>query len=391
MADLLRKKQYPLNYPSDVLNVISRMSFDSRNVAILGSMALRSQLYAGDFDLNETVDVKSKDEATALRLIANGLQTIVKRLLRTEELFIGDIKLGVIPEWRVVEGDVRNGKVVGYDAKACMARLTALYESGVITQEEFSSSKALLKPRLTPKEFVVVEKEIRFEIVRWKPSEVLDGFVVLRDGRHYTLEQAIGAPAIAKLDVVAFIEGNNFSDFSTLYTFKWKGRVLNEVNMDAENEIKKNILYYEAEDNYFKVAKRIFALSKVNGDTALLEKLTALFNSDLGRLYSIISDASTILYLLENEKHLPIEKIRFEIDQFRGRLASIYTIDAVNKSSVLSGILSMTHLPNTAQGRLKLFRQMERLVAFFTVILNRQSEKALKNMKLVPIPQKYLP
>jgi hypothetical protein len=391
MADLLRKKQYPLNYPSDVLNVISRMSFDSRNVAILGSMALRSQLYAGDFDLNETVDVKSKDEATALRLIANGLQTIVKRLLRTEELFIGDIKLGVIPEWKVVEGDVRNGKVVGYDAKACMARLTALYESGVITQEEFSSSKALLKPRLTPKEFVVVEKEIRFEIVRWKPSEVLDGFVVLRDGRHYTLEQAIGAPAIAKLDVVAFIEGNNFSDFSTLYTFKWKGRVLNEVNMDAENEIKKNILYYEAEDNYFKVAKRIFALSKVNGDTALLEKLTALFNSDLGRLYSIISDASTILYLLENEKHLPIEKIRFEIDQFRGRLASIYTIDAVNKSSVLSGILSMTHLPNTAQGRLKLFRQMERLVAFFTVILNKQSEKALRNMKLVPIPPKYLP
>lgn len=391
MADLLRKKQYPLNYPSDVLNVISRMSFDSRNVEILGSMALRSQLYAGDFDLNETVDVKSKDEATALRLIANGLQTIVKRLLRTEELFIGDIKLGVIPEWRVVEGDVRNGKVVGYDAKACMARLTALYESGVITQDEFSSSKAFLKPRLTPKEFVVVEKEIRFEIVRWKPSEVLDGYVVLRDGRHYTLEQAICAPAIAKLDVVAFIEGNNFSDFSTLYTFKWKGRVLNEVNMDAENEIKKNILYYEAEDNYFKVAKRIFALSKINGDTALIEKLTALFNSDLGRLYSIISDASTILYLLENEKHLPIEKIRFEIDQFRGRLASIYSIDAVNKSSVLSGILSMTHLPNTAQGRLKLFRQMERLVSFFTVILNKQSEKALKNMKLVPIPNKYLP
>ena len=191
--------------------------------------------------------------------------------------------------------------------------------------------------------------------------------------------------------MVAFIDGNNFSDFSTLYTFKWKGRVLNEVNMDAENEIKKNILYYEAEDNYFKIAKRIFALSKVNGDTALLEKLTALFNSDLGRLYSIISDASTILYLLENEKHLPIEKIRFEIDQFRGRLASIYSIDAVNKSSVLSGILSMTHLPNTAQGRLKLFRQMERLVSFFTVILNKQSEKALRNMKLVPIPQKYLP
>lgn len=391
MADLLRKKHYPLNYPADVLNVISRMTFDARNVEVLGSMALRSQLYAGDFDLNETVDVKAKDEATALRMIANGLQTIVKQLLRTKGLFIGDIKLGIVPEWKVVSGDVRDGKVVGYDAKACMNRLTALYESGVITHEEFATSKTFLKPRLTAKEFVVVEKEIRFEIVRWKPSDVLDGFVVLRDGRHYTLEQAICAPAIAKLDVVAFIEGNNFSDFSILYTFKYRGRVLNDVKLDAEHEIKKNILYYEAEDNYFKVAKRIFALSKLAGDEGLIEKLTALFNSDLGRLYSIISDASTILYLLENEKHLPIEKIRFEIDQFRGRLASIYSIDAVNKTSVLSDILSMTHLPDTAQGRLKLFRQMERLVAFFNVILNKQSEKALKAIKLVPIPKKYLP
>jgi hypothetical protein len=391
MADLLRKKHYPLNYPADVLNVISRITFDARNVDVLGSMALRSQLYAGDFDLNETVDVKAKDEATALRMIANGLQTIVKQLLRTNGLFIGDIKLGVVPEWKVVSGDVRDGKVVGYDAKACMARLTALYESGVITHEEFATSKAFLKPRLTAKEFVVVEKEIRFEIVRWKPSDILDGYVVLRDGRHYSLEQAICAPAIAKLDVVAFIEGNNFSDFSILYTFKWKGRVLNDVKIDAEHEIKKNILYYEAEDNYFKVAKRIFALSKLAGDEGMIEKLTALFNSDLGRLYSIISDASTILYLLENEKHLPIDKIRFEIDQFRGRLASIYSIDAVNKTSVLSDILSMTHLPDTAQGRLKLFRQMERLVAFFNVILNKQSEKALKNLKLIPIPKKYLP
>jgi hypothetical protein len=391
MADLLRKKQFPLNYPSDILNVISRMSFDSRNVEILGSMALRSQLYAGDFDLNETVNAVAKDEGTALRLIANGLQTIIKQLLRTRELFIGDIKLGVIPEWRVLSGDVRNGKVVGYDAKVCMGRLTALYESGVITHEEFSTSKAFLKPRLTPKEFVIAEKEIRFEVVRWKPTDVLEGFVVLRDGRHYSLEQAICAPAIAKLDVVAFIEGNNFSDFSTLYTFKYRGRVLNDVKIDAEHEIKKSILYYEADDNYFKVAKRIFALSKASGDTAMIEKLTDLFNSDLGRLYSIISDASTILYLLENEKNLPIEKIRFEIDQFRGRLASIYSIDAVNKTSVLSGILSMTHLPDTSQGRLQLYRQMERLVAFFTVLLNRQSEKALKNMKLVPVPEKYLP
>lgn len=391
MADLLRKKHYPLNFPADVLNVISRMSFDGRNVEVLGSMALRSQLYAGDFDLNETVDVKAKDEGSALRMIANGLQTIVKQLLRTQGLFIGDIKLGVIPEWRVVSGDVRNGKVVGYDAKECLGRLTALYESGVITHEEFVASKAFLKPRLTPKEFVVVEKEIRFEVVRWKPSDVLDGFVVLRDGRHYSLEQAICAPAIAKLDVVAFIEGNNFSDFSILYTFKYRGRVLNNIKLDAEHEIKKNLLYYEADGNYFKVAKRIFALAKLDGDNATIEKLTELFNSDLGRLYSIISDASTILYLLENEKNLPIEKIRFEIDQFRGRLASIYSIDAVNKTSVLSDILSMTHLPDTAQGRLKLFRQMERLVSFFTVILNKQSEKALKSIKLVPVPKKYLP
>jgi hypothetical protein len=62
------------------------------------------------------------------------------------------------------------------------------------------------------------------------------------------------------------------------------------------------------------MAKRIFSILK-RSKGELADKLNTLFNSDLGRLYSLISDIGTILFLLDNEAIIPIKKIQYEKNQ----------------------------------------------------------------------------
>ena len=58
-AELLKKKRFPLNYPIDVVNVIDAMSFSTSGLMIAGSMALKAQLYAGDYDMYEIVKLEA--------------------------------------------------------------------------------------------------------------------------------------------------------------------------------------------------------------------------------------------------------------------------------------------------------------------------------------------
>ena len=53
-----------------------------------------------------------------------------------------------------------------------------------------------------------------------------------------------------------------------------------------------------------------------------------ILNSDLGRLYVIQSDLGTLIGVLEDGTNLKMDTIRYEIDQFKARLANIYGIKA---------------------------------------------------------------
>ena len=113
MEAVFKEKSYPANYPADALAIIDAMSFSKgKSVTILGSMAMRSQQYAGDYDLFEEVRTKGS-EHQALRDLADGFKNIVKGLLATKNIFVGDIKAGSIAEWEILNTNagIINGKV----------------------------------------------------------------------------------------------------------------------------------------------------------------------------------------------------------------------------------------------------------------------------------------
>lgn len=382
---MLRKsKNFPLNYPSDVLEVIKAMSFDIENVKVVGSMALTSQLYAGDYDLYEVV--KGGNAASYVR----GLQRIVSRLLVMPDVFVGELKCGEISEWRLIPVDakIQKGRVIGFDKGSALKRVDLLVENGVINGTEAALSRRLLAEADTPKGFLDAEKELRFQVLRWSPKDVLKGVLHLRDGRAVTLTEAIEMPAVCKLDVVAFVQNNKYTEFSIIYSFYEGDRLLNPSSAPS---IKENLLHYAFNNEWFKVMKRLFSIAKSDGNDNVLRALQPLLNGELGRLYSIYSDTGTLIYLVDNEGILPTNKVKFELDQYRQRLASVASLPRVNTEGMLENLLSIQRLPPTVAGRQKLAAILEKMAQRFSAALNRHSLEYLKEAGLYPLATQFLP
>lgn len=314
-------KRYPDNYPADAIAILDAMSFTKgTRMMILGSMGIRSQQYAGDYDGFEIVKLNMASDSDALDYLAAEFKKIIKRLRGMKDVYIGDCKAGVIEEWRIIPKE-------GYNAVASRRRVSEMEQNGVITRAEAKEIMSLLKDSLSYTQRLELKSTLKFHIVRWTPQQILDGKQTLRDGRVYTLQEAFNSPTITKLDVIGLVERNRFTDFSVIYEFSNKGRVLNPDIIDIEKSLKENIVFYTAKKNPFKVLKRKFALAKFKGENDKVKKLSAILNSDLGRIYHVLGDIATLKNLLEDHLSQPTEKIRYEIDQFKNRLANVYSLD----------------------------------------------------------------
>lgn len=388
---ILRRKDYPLNYPAEIIDIIETMSFSKgKDVAIVGSMSLKSQQYAGDYDMLEQVKGNYKSNATAVKHFVQDFQHIISNLLGMSNVYVGDIKAGMIPEWELVPETamIKNGHIVGFDAEATKQKLSELMEAGVIDEEEGGEVKKLISTPPSPQKFLELKKTAKFHVVRWTAKDVEAGFTTLRNGRQYSLQEAFTSPAIVKLDIVAYVQQSRYTDFSMIYLFYNRGKILNNVDMSDEvQSIKQDLEYYYITGNYFKALKRMFSLARKANDTKTIKKLNNILNSDLGRLYSIISDIGTLEYLLENESHLSIERIRYELDQFRSRLGNVFTVATPHK--VLEELLRLESLPRTKLGRDVLEKVLSDIDNVLDTLLSKGAMAMGKEAGLFPLPSKY--
>jgi len=326
------------SYPEDVMRLLEAMAFGD-GLQLVGSMSLRSQLYAGDFDAHEIVEMDEPTNQKAATKLRKEFQTIVRNVEKLPNTYITDIKAGIIPEWEVIPED-------GYKYENAVKKVDELLENKIITPSEATEAKAMLHRRPTVAQMLAAKSILKFHIVRWNPMEVAKNKKVLRDGRIYTLEQAFQSPSMTKLDAISLVQNNRFTDFSVIYEFNNKGKTLNlatGINIGAR--LKEDAEAYKATGNYFKALKRMFALAKFKDNRKEMERLTDILNSDLGRLYQIVSDIGTLEDALESNAKLAT--IKYEIDQFKSRLANIYMLPSYLKkeSGILSEINKIVRLP----------------------------------------------
>lgn len=328
MEDDIREKSYPDNFASDAVKVLDTMSFTrGKGVGLHGSMNLRSQQYAGDYDAFEIVNMKEDSKKVALHMLVVRFQEIIKELKALPNTYIGDIKSGAIEEWRVLPRDARvqDGKLVGMDVTKARRKLDELERAKVITPNEARYGHTLLKGKMTPIKFLKAKDDLKFHVVRWSPPEIERGDKVLRDGRRYTLEEAFSSPSTTKMDAISLVQKSRYTDFSMIYYFQNNGKLLNPDITDVLTALKENEMFYTAEGKLFKALKRRFAIAKFERDAKTITELTPIFNSDLGRLYHVVSDVGTLIALLEDERPKP-DIVKFEIDQFKSRLSNVYKL-----------------------------------------------------------------
>ena len=354
--DLIREKQFPGNYTEEVLDTLKKMSITNLNhVKIVGSVSIRSQQYAGDVDANDIVKIDSYAQAASL------LKEVIKRL--DPSIFITDFKIGEVTMWDVLHGE--------FDLVKSLQKLSALKNS-IISEAEFKGAERLLRAVKDPLTLAEAKKGIRFHILRWKPSEVLAGVKNLR-GITISLEDAIASGGLIKLDVIK--DTDRFTEISMIYTMKLNGKQITKVSHDLIKSLEEDIVYF-SERSPFKALKRAFSLAKVTKNTSELEFLVPLLNSDLGRLYNIVSNLETILLLLE-QPNVPIAAVHENLDEIKARMGNIYSLKEFLEveTNTLGALKTMKKM---SAKRLK--PALFSLSTSLQTILNKETEKKLKSV-----------
>jgi len=317
----IASKSFPENYSRSVLAVLESMSMTNlQKMYIVGSSSIRSQQYSADYDAMEKVSVSSAKE------VVKQLQSIIKQLRVLPDCFIGDIKCGEVAEWDPfslnAHVNMDTERIVGFNIKQSQSVIDSLNSANVISPNESKGALKLLERATTPMACLTAKKEIRYHILRWKPYQILEGRQSYR-GRTFTLENAVMSGGLIKIDLVANIN-NRFTEFSVIYNVYMDGKLITKKPLNLLNSLKEDVMYY-GNLNPFKGMKRMFALAKAEKNERAVTHLVPLLNSDLGRLYQIISDLSVIHELLERPKK-PIKEIRYQLDEMKARMGNLYQL-----------------------------------------------------------------
>jgi len=248
---------------------------------------------------------------------------MIRRVLSDKDIVIGDIKCGVVEERRILPANagIENGQIVGYDP----AKVLAGVESApFIPKNEKDAIRRKVRAVSTPAQFLELRDMLKYHIIRWTPSEVLSGKRTI-DNRTYSLAECLVSKSITKVDAVAEIR-DEFKEFGVVYRFYKDGKLVNDDGREFKKSLVEDIIQYKAEGNEYKALKREFSLARADKNEPAITQLNKVLNSDLGILYNVLSDITTLIPLLESEA-VSKKDVKEEIDGFIDRLANIYSVN----------------------------------------------------------------
>lgn len=332
-------RKFPEQFSTPLRKVLKAVSLGEPHV--MGSSDDHKVMYSGDYDLLETSPLNVR-----------GFKALVKRANRVGT--ITDIKVGEVPEWQMLRGEK-------YNRQAELDHLGKLWQGKVVTDEEVRQAKKVLKEHMTPSELVNARKELRFGVLRWTPKEVASGIKKYR-GRTFRLEEAMKSPGITKVDVVAWVK-DKYVEVSNIILWT-HGRETYADLPELAKSLGEDLLYYEAEGRYMKVAKRMYSLAKVKGFVQDQEDLLDILNSQLGALYSFVSDLEV---LEEFPEAVTAERKRHMLDLMRDRMAKLFY-----------GEFDSATDPRKVMPRVK-------------EVLEEETRKTLEKKKLLPLSASYKP
>lgn len=377
-------KSYPDNFSEDIINVVNTLGIKSgKSPELYGSSRFKID-YPGDYDFYQEIDFTNKlmkDDS----IILKDFQKVIIDLLALKDVFIGDIKSGLKPQLKVIDEDLNE---YNYNEKIPIMkkRLALLYDTKRITKEEYDDSIGLLKPNLKEFDLSILRHELRYEIIRWKPEDILNGYTTYR-GYKINFTDYLLTYSATKIDALCWVNGVRFTEITMVYFFSRNGKQINKGFQYLYEILIDTIPTLLKQQKYMKVCKRMNAieLTKREPNKLFLSRIYRLYNSNLGRLTQIISDLTVLEYLVENKKNLPVEKIKYEIDMMRYRLGNMTNPKYLKEQST---VLKMIDKLENDVIDIKL---VSKLKEFLNNILQTETLKVMKLWKIYPISDEYLP
>jgi len=376
MAYKLQKK-YPDNFSEDIISTIEDLTLDSGTQPFLQGSGRLKLNYPSDFDLAQYTPINKN--------IISNFKSVINKLLKRKNVYIADIKSGEIPFLKVIPADTNE---MNYNERrdGFIKKLNEMYKNGCIDKEEFNESISILKPDLTNIDISIVKHDIRFEIIRWKPQDILKGFVIYRTHK-VNLKDYLFEDNTTKIDTIIWVNGVRYTECSMIYFFLLNGKPTNSMATEYIETIKNEIPYLLYKKRYMKICKRINNLETYSEDPNenLLEQFYKLFNSDLSLLNQVLGDIGVLKYVIENVNNIPKEKFEFEIDQMKYRLGNMTNSQYLNKEDIVTKLL------NELENDVVDITIIDKLENLLRGILEPEVFKIMRKMGLYPIPDKYMP
>lgn len=221
-------------------------------------------------------------------------------------------------------GDGRNIKVIG-SASLRSIQYAGDYDANEISRESRETIAKQLRQvikRLKKIPLLVIGDikcgEEHGVPIRWTPDEMAAG---KKPG--ITLREALNLTGKTKIDTMAVVAGGRYVEIGCVYLF---GDDVKPPDDDVlVQQLTEAMAEEERDGNYWKALKRLFSIARLTDDKVRIDRLTPIFNSDLGRLYSVVSDVDILIKLLQDKKGNKAI-IKQEVDGFRGRLSNIWRL-----------------------------------------------------------------
>lgn len=389
-------------YSQEQIKNIKLISANKKELATpFGSAVYRVQSYPGDLDLREIfigccslVDVVDKFEKV--------LKRIAKDIKSNKLHYFSELKAGLDKRFDVDIGSISNG-VFAPKRKQVLEYSLALHKKKLINADELKIIKKLLSVKNPGGDVYDGLYDIFREhrILRWDMDEVIRGYKNLPGNVKISLFEALTMKTYVKLDMITLVndlivEVTNFyillyEDEGEHYTINLDYDFLdNQMKLTVyDSQIKEEIekfYYSDLHYNPFKMAKRMWAYSRVFNLQNQLRILTPLVTGDVSFLYQIKSEVDTILRLYKLKKN-PIATINKQIDLMKQKLSNILFID---KDDLLF-IFSMIDAFLKASKNDKKEQILSKIKKYLVEIINIQTIQELNAINYNPPPRQFLP
>lgn len=421
------------SFSKSIQDTIKVISFNPKNVIIYGSNAYKSSLYSSDIDLLEEVVINAPNKIEACKKIAKQFFRLITKSFYNDNSYLGEIKAGFYTKYYDILqqiGEIKNDKLIGYDYDKVKELITNTYYTSpqlyLINKKVIADAKLtelqtkyllrthsreqimpFVKKNITIEEWLDLYEQIRLDAtIRWTYNDVNFGKAYYDNTKnkvvYIPLWKALAEhEAPFKIDMIfdinnRFVEVTNF--FALYYIDKKKkkhtinGIVFNIPKFITSLKGQIRELTQSKEKNFLKAIKRITAIARLEKDLPVLKKLVPIANSNIGLIGQVVSDIKVLKDLFNRVSSLPIESIRYEIDNFKNRLANVYEFkfNELDIDNLIDLIVKHKFGKVKKTNVRYLNKMLDKILDKIGNIINTQVIRKLKEYNFYPIPLKYL-